>query len=236
MNYDMFIAGAIGFAPAILLMFYTLKNYTYPEVERPFFDDRKVFFMFAVGIMIGVVLASLNYLFVSGDAVSLLVFAVLFALLEEMAKFVILNMRRFLQKLDTTFYGVTLGLGIGSTTGFGVAYFALTNLKGLAGPLDYIFLVLFATQLVLLHGATATTIAIGAARGNPWPFLMQAIMIHLAVNLLMVPYYLGQNPLGFISFALALGFLAMYYRYVYRTMIPDVVSEALSRMRHASKR
>ena len=30
MNYDMFIAGAIGFAPAILLMFYTLKNYTYP--------------------------------------------------------------------------------------------------------------------------------------------------------------------------------------------------------------
>ena len=42
MNNDMFIAGAIGFAPAILLMFYTLKNYTYPAVERPFFDDRKV--------------------------------------------------------------------------------------------------------------------------------------------------------------------------------------------------
>ncbi len=209
MNYDMFIAGAIGFAPAILLMFYTLKNYTYPAVERPFFDDRKVFFMFTVGIMFGVVLASLNYLFVSGDAISLIVFALLFALLEEMAKFVILNMRRFLQKLDTTFYGVTLGLGMGSTTGFGAAFFALTALKGQAGVLDYVFLILLATQLVLLHGATTTTIAIGSARGNPWPFLIQAIMIHLAVNLLMVPYYLGEKPLGFISFALALGFLAL---------------------------
>jgi hypothetical protein len=236
MNYDMFIAGAIGFAPAILLMFYTLKNYTYPAVERPFFDDRKVFFMFAVGIMLGVVLASLNYLFVYGDAFALVVYAFLFALVEELLKYVILNMRRFLQKLDTTFYGVTLGLGIGSTTGFGAAFFALTALKGTGGPFDYLLLVLLAVQLVLMHGATATTIAIGSARGNPWPFLIQAIMVHLAVNLLMVPYYLGENPLGFISFALALGFLVMYYRYMMRTMIPDVVSEALSRMRRASKR
>jgi hypothetical protein len=236
MNYDMMIAGAIGFAPAIALMFYTLRNYTYPAVERPFFDDRKVFFMFAVGIMIGVVLASVNYLFISGDAISLIMYALLFVLLEELTKFVILNMKRFLQKLDTTFYGVTLGLGIGSTTGFGAAFFALNALQGLAGPLDYVFLVLLSTQLVLLHGATTTTIAIGSARGNPWPFLIQAIMVHLAVNLLMVPYYLGENPLGFISFALSLGFLALYYRHVYGTMIPEVVSEALSRKRHASKR
>ena len=236
MNNDMFIAGAIGFAPAILLMFYTLKNYTYPAVERPFFDDRKVFFMFAVGIIIGVVLSSINYLVVNGDASSLILFAFLFALLEELAKFVILNMKRFLQKLDTTFYGVTLGLGMGSTTGFGAAFFALTALNGTAGPLDYIFLILLSTQLVLLHGATATTIAIGSARGNPWPFLIQAIMVHLAVNLLMVPYYLGETPLGYISFALALGFLALYYRHVYGTMIPEQVSVALSRMKHASKR
>lgn len=236
MNYDMFIAGAIGFAPAILLMFYTLKNYTYPAVERPFFDDRKVFFMFAVGIIIGVILSSVNYLFFTGGVESLLIFAILFALLEELTKFVMLNMRRFLQKLDTTFYGVTLGLGIGSTTGFGAAFFALTALKGLVGPLDYVFLILLATQLVLLHGATATAIAIGSARGNPWPFLVQAILVHLAVNLLMVPYYLGEVPLGFISFALAFGFLALYYRHVARTMIPEVVSDALSRMKHASKR
>jgi hypothetical protein len=236
MNYDMLIAGAIGFAPAIALMFYTLRNYTYPAVERPFFDDRKVFFMFAMGIMIGVVLASVNYLFLSGDASSLIVYAILFALVEELTKFVILNLKRFLQKLDTTFYGVTLGLGIGSTSGFGAAFFALSALKGLVGPLDYVFLILLATQLVLLHGATATTIAIGSARGNPWPFLKQAIMVHLAVNLLMVPYYLGETPLGYISFALSLGFLAFYYRHVYSTMIPEVVSEALSRMKHASKR
>ena len=236
MNYDLMIAGAIGFAPALALMYYTLKDFTYPAVERPFFDDRKVFFMFAVGIMIGVVLAAVEYIFSSTDVGSLMLYAILFALMEELAKFVILNLRRFLQKLDTTFYGVTLGLGIGSTTGFGAVFFTLHALNGQVGVLDYVFLVLLAIQLVLLHGATTTTIAIGSARGNPWPFLTQAIMVHLAVNLLMVPYYLGENPLGFISFALSLGFLAMYYRHLYGTMIPDVVSEALSRMRHASKR
>jgi hypothetical protein len=236
MNYDLMIAGAIGFAPALALMFYTLKNYTYPAVERPFFDDRRVFFMFAVGIMVGVILATVEYIFSSTDVGSLMLYAVLFALVEELAKFVILNMRRFLQKLDTTFYGVTLGLGIGSTTGFGAVFFTLNALHGDVGVLDYAFLILLAIQLVLLHGSTTTTIAIGSARGNPWPFLTQAVMVHLAVNLLMVPYYLGENPLGFISFGLSLGFLVMYYRHLYGTMIPDVVSEALSRMRHASKR
>jgi hypothetical protein len=213
-----------------------LKNFTYPAVERPFFDDRKVFFLLAVGIMMGVIIAAVEYLFSSTDVGSLLLYAVLFALVEELAKFVILNMRRFLQKLDTTFYGVTLGLGIGSTTAFGAVFFTLNAFKGQVGALDYVFLVLLAIQLVLLHGVTATTIAIGSARGNPWPYLVQAIMAHLVVNLLMVPYYLGESPLGYISFALSLGFLALYYWHIYTTMIPEVVSDALSRMKHASKR
>ena len=91
MNYDMMIAGAIGFAPAIALMFYSLKNYTYPAVERPFFDDRKVFFMFAVGITIGVIIAAVHYIFEGGGAESYILYAILFALIEELTKFVILN-------------------------------------------------------------------------------------------------------------------------------------------------
>ena len=81
-----------GHAPAILLMFYTLKDYTYPKVERPFFDDRKVFFMLAVGHghRRRHVRASITSCF--RHVISLLVFALLFAVLEEMIKLVILNM------------------------------------------------------------------------------------------------------------------------------------------------
>jgi hypothetical protein len=236
MNNDMFIAGAIGFAPAILLMFYTLKNYTYPAVERPFFDDRKVFFMFAVGIIIGVVLATVHYIFEGGDAYAYLLFAILFALAEELLKFMILNKRGFLQRIDTSFYGVTLGLGIGSTTAFGVVFFTLSGNSGGSDVVQYGILILVSVGLVLLHGATATTIGIGSARGTPWPFLTQSIMVHLAFNLLMVPVYLGESPLEFISLPLAVIFAGLYYRYVKDTMIPDLVSEALSRMKHASKR
>jgi RsiW-degrading membrane proteinase PrsW (M82 family) len=236
MNYDMFIAGAIGFAPAMLLMFYTLKNYTYPVVERPFFDDRKVFFMFAVGIIIGVIIAAVHYIFEGGSAESYILYAILFALLEELTKFVILNKRSFLQRIDTSFYGVTLGLGIGSTTAFGIAFFALSARPEGSDAVQYLILIVVAIGLVLMHGATATTIGVGSARGNPWPFLTQAIMVHLAFNLLLVPVYLGESPLQYISLSLAVLFAGLYYRYVKDTMIPEVVSEALSRMRHASKR
>jgi hypothetical protein len=235
MNNDMLIAGAIGFAPAIALMFWTLKNYTYPAVERPFFDDRKVFAMFAFGIVIGVAFATVNYYFFVGSAETLLVMAILFALVEELVKYVILNMRRFQQRIDTAFYSVSFGLGIGSTVAFGMVFYTLATINDV-GILEILLLSVQAVQLVLLHGATTTTIGIGAAKGDKWHHLSQAILVHLAFNLLLIPVYSGPEFLGYFGLIAGTIFIGYYYLHLHRVLIPDVVNEALSRMKRASKR
>ena len=115
MNNDMLIAGAIGFAPAMILMFWTLRDYTYPKVEKPFFEDKKAFGLFAVGMVLGVAI----YAAQSWFPLQVVYVALAFALVEELVKLMILNFPKFQRKLDTSFYGLAIGLGIGSTMGFG---------------------------------------------------------------------------------------------------------------------
>ena len=49
MNFISMLAALIGFAPPVALMFISLRNYTYPKVEKPYFSDPTFFGMFAVG-------------------------------------------------------------------------------------------------------------------------------------------------------------------------------------------
>ena len=107
MEFNSLIAAAIGFAPPIALMLWTLQPYTYPKVEQPYFSDPKLFGLFAVGIVVGIVLYGvsailpLEYLFVG-------------FLLEEAVKLLILNLPRFQLHADTPFYGFGLGAGMAS--------------------------------------------------------------------------------------------------------------------------
>lgn len=231
MNTEMLIAGAIGFAPALILMFWTLRDYTYPKVEKPFFEDKKAFGLFAVGMVIGVVVFSVQSWF----SIELVLVALLFALVEQLVKLMILNFPRFQRKLDTSFYGLTLGLGIGSTMAFGAAYSALQVVSDVS-PLTFVMVVLLGVGLVLLHGSTGATIAVGVTRGAPWGFFAQATLIHITYNLIMIPFYvLGDWP-RFIFFFVALGAVAAYYAYVHSRMLPGVVKEGISMLVTKTKR
>ena len=93
MEYGSFIAAAIGFAPAIALMLWTLQRYTYPKVEKPYFSDPTLFGMFAGGIIIGVILHAVGVIF------SAYYFFVAF-LLEELVKLLILNLPRYQRRAE----------------------------------------------------------------------------------------------------------------------------------------
>ncbi len=225
MAYESLIAAAIGFAPAILLLFFTLQDYTYPRVEKPYFDDRKMFGLFAVGIALGAVIFVVQRQFPLEGLLIVLFF-------EEALKLIILNLPRFQKKVDTSFYGVSLGLGMGSTIALGTITFDLANAPLALGSL--FILIIVSVQLSLLSGATGGTIGIGVARGRPWPFFGQAVMVHLAYVLLMYPFYLipsnmGESLLGYSSFAIATIFLASYYWYFRSRLLPKLISEALSK-------
>jgi hypothetical protein len=224
----MMMAAALGVGPALALMFYTLRDYTYPQVERPFFDDRKLFLMLAVGMVIGVVVYVLQSYFDLG----FILFALLFAVLEELIKLVILNMPRFSRKLDTSFYGFALGLGIGSTMAFGAVFYTMQQSD--MDLLAWITVLVLAVQMVLLHASTGALIGTGSARGEMWGYFAQAGLVHIGFNLLMaIPLNFDNIIAAWAGVILATLLVAYYYLQVHRHLLPSVVKDALAAMKQA---
>ncbi len=224
MDLTSYAAAAIGFAPPLALMLWTLQGYTYPKVERPYFSDPKLFGMFAVGIVIGVVLYAVSILFS-------LEYAIVGFLLEESVKLMIMNMPRFQRRADTPFYAFGLGAGMASALAYGVVNRALsqTGFEAMA----VVVMIAYSIMLAMLHISTGTTIGMGVARGTPWPFFGQAAVVHLAFVLMLYPSsstIVDSGLLATVLFAVALIFVAVYYHYVHQKMLPMYVREALVKL------
>ena len=227
MNDDMFIAAAIGIAPALALMYWSLRNYTYPKVKQPFFDDRVVFTYLAVGLVIGVAVYAVQSWF----DMAFILFALLFAVLEEMIKLVLLNLRRFRGKLDTPFYGLTIGLGIGGAMGFGAVFQSLPVLNFGDAPiavLNAVILVTLAVQFCLLHGSNGALIGAGVAKSMPFSYFSQAVLYHLAFNLLMIGFFLPLSvPFNYLALVGATIVVIYSYWNVHYRVLPDMIGKAV---------
>ncbi len=231
MEYGSFIAAAIGFAPAIALMLWTLQPYTYPKVERPYFSDPTLFGMFAGGIIIGVILHAVGVIF------SAYYLFVAF-LLEELIKLLILNLPRYQRRADVPFYGFGLGAGMASALAYGAINATLANTS--PDALSMVVIIAYSIMLSLLHISTGTTIGIGVARGQPFVFFGQAAVVHLAFALLLVPFQqiavTGVDALAFILFAVAAAFVLTYYYHLHRRLLPAYVREALKELQRQKER
>jgi hypothetical protein len=240
MDYISLLAGVLGIGPALLLMWLTFANYTYPKVERPFFDDRKVFMMLTLGLFLGVVIATVRLMFNMGDALV----AVTFAVLVQLVVLVILMLKRFAVHLDTAFYGGALGLGMGATMAFQLSYRVLhaSEVDGGSGfILSFLIVAIWSFQMVFISAATATIIGIGSAKGRPWHYFIQAVLIQAAYNLLLLPLYQSTDIAAdliyiTITFSLATFFSLYCYWYIHKRALPELVREALSRMKKGTKR
>ncbi len=225
----MIVSAIAGFAPAMGLMFYTLRDYTFPAVEKPFFDDRKVFAFFALGIVLGMVLFAFEEW--GGTASSeetLLVLIVGFALMEESMKLMILNFPRFQQKIDTAFYGLSFGLGIAATFTFATIYASALGIED-PGAVDMLAYALLGFQFVLLHGATTAFIGIGVARGEIKPYFSEALLIHIGYNVLMVPFFMYdifEPPLNLLGLGAAYVIVAYGYIKLHRLSLPVLIQDA----------
>ncbi len=224
MDTTSLVAAAIGFAPPIILMLWTLQKYTYPKVERPYFSDPKLFGLFAVGIVLGVALYVVSLLLP-------LEYTIVGFLLEETVKLMIMNMPRFQRRADTPFYAFGLSAGMASALAFGIVNRALAGV-GL-DILAILITVIYSSMLSLLHISTGTTIGMGVARGTPWPLFGQALVVRLAVALMLIPssdVTLSEgNALGVALFLIALVFTATYYYFVHEKLLPQYIREALER-------
>lgn len=223
------VSGIAAFGPAMALMFYTLKDYTYPAVEKPFFEDRKLFAFFAFGIVIGMVLFAFEaWGQTASSANTLLVLIIGFGVMESLLKLIVLNLKRFQRKVDTAFYGLSFGLGISATYTFATIYVSALSLESVQVT-DMIAYSLLGMQLVLLHGSTTALIGIGVARGDVKGYFSEALLIHIGYNLLMVPFFMYEivtPPLNLVGLAAASAVVIYGYAKVHRLSLPVLVQDA----------
>jgi hypothetical protein len=220
------VAGIAGFGPAMGLLYFTLKDYTYPKAEKPFFDDRKAFAFFALGIVLGMVLfafESWGRTIMSAETLILLV--VLYALMECLMKLVILNFPKFQRKVDTAFYGLSLGLGIASTYTFATVYSSFMLLED-PGAFEYVAFTLLGLPLVLVHGSTTTFIAIGVVRADRLPYLSEAILVQLGYNLLMAPFFSLGEPWNYMGLVGATALAVYAYHKIHTLSLPVLIRDA----------
>ncbi|HIH00598.1 TPA: hypothetical protein HA259_00695 [Thermoplasmata archaeon] len=235
----MIVSAIAGFAPAMALMFFTLRDYTFPAVEKPFFDDRKIFAFFALGIVIGMLLFAFEeWGRTASSTETMIVLIVGFAVMEESMKLVALNYPKFQRKVDTAFYGLSFGLGISATFTFATIYASASGLES-PSAIDLTGYTLLGLQFVLLHGATTTFIGIGVARGEIKPYFSEALLIHIGYNMLMIPFFMYdvfQPPLNLLGLAAAYAVVVYAYVKIHTLSLPVLVQDAKRLVKKTSKR
>ena len=230
-----FIASAIIVGiPAFAIVFHALRNYDYPVVEESLFDFQKVFFTLIIGFVFGTVANILRLSLPSDpDPVWILFLSLMgMAVVEESFKTVFFNMKRFSLKFDTTFYGLSLSIGIAAAMAFFDNYVTLRFADSVFDPLILFGLVLLSIGIIALHASTGSVIGYGSSKGDVFPSLLQAIVYRSLYVLLILPFILiYQYPdfiwLGFaFLIASTLYALLLYWR-AYKLILPVSVPDDL---------
>jgi hypothetical protein len=219
-------------------LWYTLRQYDYPFVEKTLFDSRKVFLLLAVGIVFGMVV-NIFYVTipVANELVIILLISSGLALFEEIFKFVVLNLKSFQLRFDSVFYGFSLGVGISSTFVLSHVYFTLIGPSPVTS-ITWITLVIYSITLCLVHGSTGTIIGFGAAKGRPWFYFMEAMIVRIFLIIALIPIIadMGEEWLKVVSLIAALLASIYVYRYIYREVIPDSIPETIRRKKRIESR
>ena len=231
---DVLLAAA-SFGPAMALMYFTLRDYTHPRVEKPFFDDRKVFALLTLGIIIGMIFFFVDTVMRSAIAMeTILLIAVAVPLLQNLIKLTILNWPKFQRKVDTAFYGLALGSGIASTYAFAQMEYAIRIPEyfglGTIDALSISVIVMLGIQSVVMQGSTSAIIGVGCARGEQWAYFANSTMYALVYSFLIYGSAFAADYLGEIATAaiISIAWLVCILAFlrVYRLDYPKLIIDA----------
>ncbi|HEV8594324.1 MAG TPA: hypothetical protein VGR51_02225 [Thermoplasmata archaeon] len=240
-QFVFFAAGVVGFGPAIAILYHGLRTYDYPFTAHAFFDTRRVFLGLAVGMVLGTISGAITVgLRVAiADLVSLVVVLILLAAFEEAFKLVYLNRKGYRGRFDTTFYGLSLGVGIAAIAAAGNAY---TNGPDLFLPSVALPIFAFSVSLALVHSATGAIIGYGCSKGDVVVGFAKALTGRVLHAALLVPFFIWYSipsvTIALPAFSLGAGiaFALFLYRYAYRTLLPETLPAELRRERRRRAR
>jgi hypothetical protein len=226
-DYRVVVAGLLGIGPALAFLFHAMRRYDVPFVEEPLFDSSKLFMLFAGGMIFGGVSAFMSFTFPPAvDFLAVLALLLGFALFEELFKFVVVNMKQFQLKYDTTFYGLSLGLGISAVTMLMTSYVLMPVEFNTSAYVGIALAAVYSISVCALHASTGSYIGYGSATGYVWNYFIQAMIARVAFAVMIVPFILGDGGvLPALSIAVAAVFSILLYVHVYTRILPETLPD-----------
>ncbi|MBN2066485.1 MAG: protease PrsW [Candidatus Thermoplasmatota archaeon] len=209
----------LGIIPALLLLYIVLKGY------EGMYKDKTVFLTFVVGIILGFIAAVVRSFTLPG----MIAYIVLLAFFEQLLKTIVLNMRRFQRKQETTIYGLSLGLGFGSVF---TPFLIVAGSASIVGDTTAFAAVAAGSLgIILFHAAMGVFIGYGIYEGKLLKFLFIAIGLQLPFNALMDWSRFYPNVYFFYAqLALILYGLFVFW-YVVKKVMPQLLVKGKKRKR-----
>jgi hypothetical protein len=205
----------IGIIPALIILYIGLKGY------EGYFKDKLIFLTFIVGIIIGFISAVIE-LFTRD--IGLILYIILFPVLEQLFKTIVLNLGRFQEKQDTTIYGFSLGLGFGSV--FTPAAIIMGNFNEI--DIAFIAAIIGSFGMILFHAATGAIIGYGVYSHKLSTYLTSAILLQIPITTLI-----GVTNLFSISYfqIILVVYGIIVYWYATKKIMPRILQESQRRKR-----
>jgi hypothetical protein len=234
----LFVSGIVGFVPAVAVLFHALRTYDYPHTEHAFFDTSRVFLAFGVGIVVGTISGAFTVALGVLSIFSLVIALLLVALFEEGLKLVYLNRKGYRGRFDSTFCGVSMGIGLAALVAAGNAY---VNRQALLAPVPLAFLSALSASLALVHASTGAIIGLGCSKGDVASRFAQAYVARVLHSAMLVPFIVSSAfgadvVVPVFSLLAALVFALFVYVHVYRVVLPDTLPPELRRERRRDLR
>jgi hypothetical protein len=160
----------LGIIPALILMYISLKGY---EGQ---YKEKNVFLSFVIGLIAGFITALLETYTI---AVGVL-FIVLFPIVEQLFKTILLNIGRLHEKRQTVIYGLSLGLGFGAI--FTPFSLITSNLQSGNNMVTLTLTIIGSIGIILIHGATGAYIGYGIYAGKLTRYVLIAILLLVPVS------------------------------------------------------
>ena len=216
----------LGIIPALIFLYIALKGY------EGYYKDKTIFLTFIAGIVLGVIAAVVR-LIIYPPFFSI-VYIVLFAFFEQLLKTIILNIGRLQLKKETTIYGLSFGLGFGSSfTPF------LVIAMSLSGQSSLWFLslaVLGSLGFILFHAASGAYIGFGIYSGKMTKMLFIAIFLSIPFNAIadIARFYLDPYFRYYQAGLVLYG--AIFFVFVVKKVMPQILEQSEIRKRNKKMR
>ncbi len=202
----------IGIIPALILLYIGIKGF------EGKFKDKLIFLTFIVGIIIGTISVAIEYF---TQAIGLM-YIILFPILEQLFKTIVLNLGRFQEKQETTIYGFSLGLGFGSV-------FVPASIIGLETiDLTFMAAIIGSLGILLFQAATGVLIGYGIYIKKLSKYLTIAIALELFITGVILITSLLQ--ISYMQIIIVIYGILIFW-YATKKIMPRILDEGQRRKR-----